>query len=226
MIFDICNILFAYIFYVHIIRKTFSAKQNNVKWSYMGCNIFINDLDIICSNFSEDLNGTNICHDWSIYNQSNIIYLPEECANKTYIIEQPPKNFNITITNNYIFPKKYRANSHKYINANICIKVYTKILEECSLEEDFENCKKVKNKLNITDFCINTILGIIDAFQNRIESLINHKEKKEAKNFQNHEPLNDKKLNNFISIKEPKKDCVEYGLKSINEEILVCLKYE
>jgi len=226
MIFDICNILFAYIFYVHIIRKTFSAKQNIIKWSYMDCNIFINDLDIICSNFSEDLNGTNICHDWSIYNQSNIIYLPEECANKAYIIEQPPKNFNITITNNYIFPKKYRANSHKYINANICIKVYTKILEECSLEDDFENCKKVKNKLKITDFCINTILGIIDAFQNRIESLINHKGKKEAKNFQNHEPLNDKKLNNIISIKEPKKDCVEYGLKSISEEILVCLKYE
>ena len=225
MIFDICNILFAYIFYVLIIRKAFCAKQKNIKWSYMDCNIFINDLDIICTNFSEGINGINICHEWSIYNQSNIIYLPEECVNKAYTIDVPPKNFNITIANDYIIPKKYRSNSNKYTNVNICITIFTKILKECTLEEDFENCKKVIKKLNISDFCIKTILGIIEVFQNRVESLINNRGKKEAKNFENQEPLNDKKLNN-VSINEPKKDCVEYGLKSINEVILVYLKYE
>ena len=233
MIFGIYNIFFIYILYVFIIRKTFSAKQKIIKWSYMDCNIFINDLNIICTNLSEDLNGTNICHDWSIYNQSNIIYLPEECANKTYTIEEPKKNFinpiknnfNITIANNYIIPKKYISNSNKYSNVNICIKIYTNILKECPFEEDFENCKKLKNKLNITDFCINTILGIIDVFQNKVKSLIKQKYKKEAKILQNQEPLNDKKLNNFGD-NEPKKDCVEYGLKSNSEEILVCLKYE
>ena len=225
MIFDICNILFIYVFYVFIIRKTFSAEQTKNKWNYIDCNIFINDLDIVCSNFSEDLNGANICHDWSIFNQSNIIYLPEECANKIYTIEEPQKNFNIIIANNYIIPKKYRSNSNKYTNVNTCIKVYNTILKGCSLEEDFENCKIVKNKLNITDFCVNTILGIIEAFQNRVESIINQKYKKEVKFLQNLGPLNDKKLNNFNDY-EPKKDCIEYGLKSISEEILVCLKYE
>ena len=250
MIFDICNILFTYIFYVFIIRKTFSENLKIMKWSYMDCNAFINDIDIICTNFSEDLNGANICHDWTIYNQSNIIYLPEECANKTYTIEEPKKNFinpiknnfNITIANNYIIPKKYISNSNKYSNVNICIKIYTNILKECPFEEDFENCKKLKNKLNITDFCINTILEIIEVFQDKVESLINQseeretnlfqevsmiipKEKKDSENFQNLEPLNDKKSNIF-SDNEPKKDCVEYGLKSNSEEILVCLKYE
>ena len=233
MIFGIYNIFFIYILYVFIIRKTFSAKQKIIKWSYMDCNIFINDLDIVCSNFSEDLNGANICHDWSIFNQSNIIYLPEECATTRYTIEEsqipfinPIKNnFNITIANNYIIPKKYISNSNKYSNVNICIKIYTNILKECPFEEDFENCKKLKNKLNITDFCINTILGIIDVFQNKVKSLIKQKYKKEAKILQNQEPLNDKKLNNFGD-NEPKKDCVEYGLKSNSEEILVCLKYE
>jgi len=230
MIFDICYNLFTYVFYVFIIRKTFSAKQKIIKWDYNDCYIYINDLDIICSNFSEVLNGANICNDWGIYNQSNIVYIPEECVNKTYTVETPTnyptqKNFNIAITYNYVIPKKYRTNSNKYTNIIICMKAYTKILKECPLEEDFENCKKVKNKLNISDFCINTILGMIEVFQNRIESLVNEKDKKEVKIFQNQKPLNDKKLNDFND-NEPKKDCVEYGLKSIDEEILVCLKYE
>jgi len=251
MFLDINKILFTYVFYVFIIRKIFSVKQKTIKLSYMDCNYFINDLDIICTNFSENLNGTNICQDWSIYNQSNIIYLPEECANNTYTIEEPEnnfinpiqKNFNITITNNFIIPKKYKSNPNKYININNCMKVFTTFVDGCSLEEDYENCKKVKKKLNITDFCVNTILEIIEVFQNKVESYLNQnekkvfqkvrmimpkkksKEKKEVKIFQNLEPLNEKKLNIFGD-NEIKKDCVEYGLKSINEEILVCLKYE
>ena len=251
MIFDICNILFTYIFYVFVIRKTFSENLKIMKWSYMDCNAFINDIDIICTNFSEDLNGANICHDWTIYNQSNIIYLPEECANKTYTIEESTNNFinpiqkkfNITITNNYIIPKIYTLNSNKYNNVNNCMKVYTKISKECSLEEDYENCKRIKKKLKISDFCINIILGLIEVFQNKVESLINQsetkllqevrmimpkkisKEKKEDKIFHNLEHLNNNKLN-FFNDNDPKKDCVEYGLKSFNEEILVCLKYE
>ena len=253
MILNISNTLFIYTFYVFIIRKTFSAKQKKLKWSYTDCRIFINDLDIICTNnnFSKDLNGTNICKDWTINNQSNIIYLPEECANKIYTIEDPinnfinpiQKNFKISITNNYIIPKKYASNANKYKNINNCMKVCTTFVKKCTLEEDYENCKKVKKKLNLTDFCINTILETIEVFQNRVESLINQsetnffqeasmimpktlsKEKKEVRLFQNLESLNDKKLNIFGE-NEPKKDCVEYGLKSINEEILVCLKYE
>ena len=251
MIFNIYNILFNYFFYIFIIRKTFSAKQKIIKWSYIDCSIFINDLDIICSNFSEDLNGENICQDWTLYNQSNIIYFPEECANKTYTIKEPKKNFinpiqkhfNISIANNYIIPKSYRSNANKFNKVNNCMKAYTKIVKECSLEEDIENCKGVKKKLNISNFCISTILGAIDIFQARVESLINEsesklfhevsmmipkkisKEKKEVKIFQSLEPPNEKKLNIFTD-NESKKDCVEYGLKSFNEEILVCLKYE
>ena len=251
MIFNIYNILFNYVFYMFIIRKIFSAKQKIIKWNYVDCNIFINDLDIICTKFSEDLHGTNICHDWTLYNQSNIIYLPEECANKTYTIEKPTnnfinpiqKNFNITITNNYIIPQNYASNTNKYNNVNNCMKICTKIIEEFPFEEDYKDIKKVRKKLNLTDFCINTILGVIEVFQNRVEFLINQsgtnlfqdvnmimpktisKEKKEVKNFHNLEPLNDKDLHIF-SDNEPKKDCIEYGLKSISEEILVCLKYE
>ena len=251
MIFDIYNILFNYVFYIFIIRKTFSAKQKTIKWSYTDCNIFINDLDIICTNYSEDLNGENLCQDWTLYNQSNIIYLPEECANKTYTIDEPKKNFinpiqkifNITISNNYIIPKKYRSNANKFNNVNNCMKVYSEIIKECSLQEDIESCKGVKKKLNISNFCISTILRAIDAFQIKVESLINQseaklfqevnmimpkevsKEKKEVKIFQNLEPPNEKKLHIFTE-NESKKDCVEYGLKSLNEEILVCLKYE
>ena len=251
MIFNIYNILFTYVFYMFIIRKTFSAKQKKMKWNYIDCNIYINDLDIMCKNFSYDLYGINICHDWTIYNQSNIIYLPEECANKTYTIEKPTnnfinpiqKNFNITITNNYIIPKKYASNTNKYNNVNNCMKICTKIVEELSFEENYKVSKKLRKKLNITDFCINILLEVIEVFQNRVEFLINQsgtklfqevnmimpkaisKEKKEVKNFQNLEPLNEKYLN-IVSDNEPKKDCIEYGLKSINEEILVCLKYE
>jgi len=226
------NVLFVYIFYVYIISKTFSAKQKKIKLNYTECNIYINNLDIICTNFSEDLCGTKICHDWSIYNQSNIIYLPEECSNKTYTIGEPinkfinpiQKYFNIIITNNYIIPSKYKSNSSKYNNVNICMKAYTKISKECSLEEeDSENCKKIQKNLKISDFCKNVVLGMIDEFQNWLEFLANQKEKKEAITFQNQESLNDKQLNSF-SDNEPRKDCVEYGLKS-NEE-LVCLKYE
>lgn len=86
-------------------------------------------------------------------------------------------------------------------------------------------------------------MGLIEVFQNKVESLINQsetkllqevrmimpktisKEKKEDKIFHNLEHLNDNKLN-FFNDNDPKKDCVEYGLKSFNEEILVCLKYE
>ena len=251
MIFDKCKILFTYVFYVFIIRKTFSTKSTIVKWSYVNCKAFINDLNIMCINFSEDLNETNICHDWTIYNQSNIIYLPEECANKTYTIEEATnifsnpiqKNFNITITSNYIIPKKYTSNANKYKNVNNCIKFYTRIVKECSIEENYENCKRVKKKLNITEFCINIILEIIETFQDRVKSLINKseaellqedsilmpksisKEKKEVRISKNLEPLNDKNLNIFNQ-NEPKKDCVEYGLKSISEDILICLKYE
>ena len=233
MVFDICNILFAYVFYMFIIRKTFSAKQKRIKWNYNDCNIFINNLDIICTNFSKVVNGANICHDWSIYNQSNIIYLPEECSNKTNTIEESmnkfinpiQKNFNIAIANNYIIPKKYRSNSNKYTNISICMKAYTKISKECSFEEGLEKCKKMKKSLNITDFCLNIILGMVDEFQNRLETLINQEGKKEVKTLKNLEPLNDKKLNDF-SDNEPRKDCVEYGLKSNSEDILICLKYE
>jgi hypothetical protein len=104
----------------------------------------------MCKNFSYDLYGINICHDWTIYNQSNIIYLPEECANKTYTIEKPTnnfinpiqKNFNITITNNYIIPKKYASNTNKYNNVNNCMKICTKIVEELSFEENYKVSKK------------------------------------------------------------------------------------
>jgi hypothetical protein len=251
MIFDKCKILFTYVFYVFIIRKTFSTKSTIVKWSYVNCKAFINDLNIMCTNFSEDLNETNICHDWTIYNQSNIIYLPEECANKTYTIEKPTnnfinpiqKNFNITINHNYIIPKKYASNTNKYNKVKNCMKIYSQIVEEFSSEEDYKDSKKLRKKFNITDFCINTMLEVIEVFQNRVEFLINQsgtklfqevnmtmpeaisKEKKEVKNFQNLEPLNEENLN-IVSDNEPKKDCIEYGLKSINEEILVCLKYE
>jgi hypothetical protein len=232
MNFYLGNILFVYIFYVYIISKTFSAKQKKIKLNYTECNIYINNLDIICTNFSEDLFGTKICHDWSIYNQSNIIYLPEECSNKTYTIEEPinkfinpiQKHFNIIITNNYIIPSKYKSNSSKYKNVNICMKVYTKISKECSLEEeDSENCKKMQKNLKISDFCKNIVLEMIEEFQNWLESLVNRKEKKEVIILENQESLNDKKLNSF-SDNEPRKECVEYGLKS-NEEIF-CLKYE
>lgn len=255
MIFDIYNILFSYIFCVFVIRKAFSSKQKLIKWSYNDCNIYINYLDIICTNYSGNLNGTNICQDWTIFNQSNIIYLPEECAHKTYSIASTnnstkmiQNNFNITITNNYIYPKKYTTNDNKYNRVKKCMKVYTTIVKECTLEEDIENCKKVKQKLNISDFCINLILDIIEEFQNKVESLLNinennqseskifqevnmvlpgkiSKEKKEVSKFQNLEHLNGKTLN-IINDNKPKKDCVEYGLKSISEEILVCLKYE
>lgn len=57
------------------------------------------------------------------------------------------------------------------------MKVYTKISKECSLEEDYENCKRIK-KLKISDFCINIILGLIEVFQNKVESLINQSETK------------------------------------------------
>ena len=231
MIFDFGNILFVYIFYVFIIRKTFSSKQKIIKLSYMECNFYINNLDIVCTNFSEDLYGTRICLDWRIYNQSNIIFLPEECSNKTYTIEEPinkfinpiQKNFNIIITNNYIIPKKYRSNSNKYNKVSICMKAYSKISKECSLEEDSENCKKMQKNLKISDFCKNTVLEMIDEFQNWLESFVNRKKKKEAIFLENQESLNDKELNIFGD-NEPRKDCVEYGLKS-NEEI-VCLKYE
>ena len=232
MNFYLGNILFVYIFYVYIISKTFSAKQKKIKLNYTECNIYINNLDIICTNFSEDLFGTKICHDWSIYNQSNIIYLPEECSNKTYTIEEPinkfinpiQKHFNIIITNNYIIPSKYKSNSSKYKNVNICMKVYTKISKECSLEEeDSENCKKMQKNLKISDFCKNIVLEMIEEFQDWLESLVNRKEKKEVIILENQESLNDKKLNSF-SDNEPRKECVEYGLKS-NEEIF-CLKYE
>ena len=251
MIFNIYNILFTYVFYMFIIRKTFSAKKKIMKWNYIDCNIFINDLDIMCTKFSEDLHGINICHDWTISNQSNIIYLPEECANKTYTIEKPTnnfinpiqKNFNITINHNYIIPKKYASNTNKYNKVKNCMKIYSQIVEEFSSEEDYKDSKKLRKKFNITDFCINTMLEVIEVFQNRVEFLINQsktkifqevnmimpktisKEKKEVQNYENLEPLNDKNLNIF-SDNQPKKDCIEYGLKSISEEILVCLKYE
>jgi len=232
MIFGFGNFLFVYVFYMFIIRKTFSKKQERIKWTYRHCNIYINDLDIICKNFSNYLNGVNICQDWSIYNQSNILYLPEECANKTYTIEEPinklinpiQKNFNITITNNYIIPKKYKTNSNIYNNISICIKAYNKISKVCSFE-DFEKCKKMRKKLNITDFCLNIVLEMLDELQNRLEVIVNQNEKKEVKILKNLEPLNDKKLNDF-SDNEPRKDCVEYGLKSDSEDILICLKYE
>ena len=86
-------------------------------------------------------------------------------------------------------------------------------------------------------------MEIIETFQDRVKSLINKseaellqedsilmpksisKEKKEVRISKNLEPLNDKNLNIFNQ-NEPKKDCVEYGLKSISEDILICLKYE
>lgn len=91
------------------------------------------------------------------------------------------------------------------------------------------NNEKMENL--IVDYYINNIK--IENMENIIKNTIKHKEKKKKNYFD--EPKNER--NKFLDTDDEyneletyyiksRKDCVEYGLKSINEDIIICTKYE
>ena len=137
--------------------------------------------------------------------------------------------------------KKCNAFKKKYINSKICFNIIKNFETniESYIEENFSqlDLKDIEIDFNLNNFPkmnIDDNNNNIDFFGEEEDNNINYidfeEPKEDAKSYFNNRNKkkynddNDNELENYY--KNSRKDCVEYGLKSLKEDIIVCTKYE
>ena len=135
-------------------------------------------------------------------------------------------NINITDENN--------INIKEYIT-NYCNNLLN--IENNPPFKNIEIMNNLKNKV-VNKFIIKTINKnienkdnnqVIKNIKNKIENDEYEEEKEneeEVKSYFNSMKKNEEDIDNFNGHSKNGKDCIEYGLKSIKEDIIVCTKYE
>ena len=216
----------------------------------------------------------SFCEIWETKDPSALNKIPKNCQNKKYILSLLIKNSNPPFKKDCIINIKIQLNANDK-NKNIegltknekevqeCLKTFEKVVDIFSLElnedENVDDLIDVKKRLNISNFCIDLSLNLINELQKGLNSRTikniskipknevkfkdyimyklyyyqkekDDKEKETIKYFDTKKTINNQCFdeNDELEIynKKSKKDCVEYGLKSSNEEILICTKYE
>ena len=249
-LFNVKSIL-SYLFLFYYLLKSIICNNNEI--TDIECIDYLKTFEIICTNITKTSNGKNICNNWYDKNTSNIIYIPDKCKNKNYELNLLYDNLNkttrikgiININKNFIVNLKEIKNNvyiNKKAEINRCLVDYSKFQEKCLIYSNSEilnlECAKLKKNLNISLSCTKLVLSTIDNSEKKIKSLIQKNDNillpiknKEKFTYFDLDENNDQNIKfieqeNDIELKNNGKDCVEYGLKSIDNDIIVCLKYE
>lgn len=138
--------------------------------------------------------------------------------------------------------KKCNAFKEKSIKSKLCINLIQNFETnvESYIEENFSQLElkdiDIEIDINLKNFVKNNIEDnfkndfFIEEEDNNINNIDFEEQKEEVKSYFNiankkkYNDDNDNELENYY--KKSRKDCVEYGLKSLKEDIIVCTKYE
>ena len=236
------------LYFIKIIRCS------NNTWNYDKCKQYLNTLNIICTKIDETKIYT-LCEKWKTKKPSVINNIPKYCQNKKYILTLLISTFNPPIKAYSIIDiKKQNKEIEKYEKdeeIEQCFELFDNfekkyLLNFTEIKDQKRILMEYKDKLNMSNFCIDFSLNIIIHLINNYKSNYNKSYNKEIAHNQytdfDDEDNDFKEENNYFessetneksnqaneneSDKNSQKDCVEYGLKSDKEEILVCKKHE
>ena len=180
---DLKKIIKYILLYLLQIKIILSQKNS---WTYIKCKNYLNNLDIICTKITDNQIFT-ICEDWKTKEPLSINNIPKNCLNKIYILsliineENNSSKINcvINIKEQKIMGKEFKNNNkHLYhIDEDImkCLKFFENFEEIfTSIMNDYDGKKMkyndLKKKLNVSSFCIDLSLNLINQLENHVEN--------------------------------------------------------
>ena len=258
------NDIIKFILFLYITKIIICQKKT---WNYDKCKKYLKGLGIFCIKINKN-EIFSICEKWETKDPLDKEKIPKSCQNRNYILplliknSNPPSKIDCVVninSQNIIEPEKVITKNNEEIKN--CIKTFGKFVELTSLnfndtDDNNHPIIDLKIKLNISSFCVDFSLIIINELEKDLQSqTFNKKYKRSIKGkidfidyiniclFEYMENENDDKryfdtkegkrnnqndYDNELEIyyKNSKKDCVEYGLNSLNKEYIICTKYE
>ena len=180
---DLKKIIKYILLYLLQIKIILSQKNS---WTYIKCKNYLNNLDIICTKITDNQIFT-ICEDWKTKEPLSINNIPKNCLNKIYILsliineEKYSSKINcvINIKEQKIMGKEFKNNNkHLYhIDEDImkCLNFFENFEEIfTSIMNDYDGKKMkyndLKKKLNVSSFCIDLSLNLINQLENHVEN--------------------------------------------------------
>jgi len=180
---DLKKIIKYILLYLLQIKIILSQKNS---WTYIKCKNYLNNLDIICTKITDNQIFT-ICEDWKTKEPLSINNIPKNCLNKIYILsliineEKSSSKINcvINIKEQKIMGKEFKNNNkHLYhIDEDImkCLNFFENFEEIfTSIMNDYDGKKMkyndLKKKLNVSSFCIDLSLNLINQLENHVEN--------------------------------------------------------
>ena len=174
-----------YILLLYLLQIKIILSQKN-SWTYIKCKNYLNNLDIICTKITDNQIFT-ICEDWKTKEPLSINNIPKNCLNKIYILSliineentSSKVNFVVNIKEQKIMGKEFKNNNkHLYhIDEDImkCLNFFENFEEIfTSIMNDYDGKKMkyndLKKKLNVSSFCIDLSLNLINQLENHVEN--------------------------------------------------------
>ena len=252
-----------FIFFLYISNIIICQKKT---WNYDNCKKYLKRLDIICIKINEN-EIFSICEKWETKDPLAKQKIPTNCQNRNYILPLLIKYSNPVLKKDCVINinlKDIIEQEEVIINKDeeirSCIKTFGKFVEIMSLnfndtDESIDPFIDLKKKFNISGFCVDFSLILINELEKDLQSKSLNKKFQSSKGkidffdyinislFEYMQNENDdkryfdskeEKKNNHkdydneleIYYKNSRKDCVEYGLNSLNKEYIICTKYE
>ena len=164
--------------------KNILSQKNS--WTYIKCKNYLNNLDIICTKIMDN-QIFKICEDWKTKEPLSINNIPKNCLNKIYILsliineENTSSKVNciVNIKEQKIMGKEFKNNNkHLYhIDEDImkCLNFFENFEEIfTSIMNDYDGKKMkyndLKKKLNVSSFCIDLSLYLINQLENHVKN--------------------------------------------------------
>ena len=174
-----------YILLLYLLQIKIILSQKN-SWTYIKCKNYLNNLDIICTKITDN-QIFSICEDWKTKEPLSINNIPKNCLNKIYILsliineENTSSKVNciVNIKEQKIMGKEFKNNNkHLYhIDEDImkCLNFFENFEEIfTSIMNDYDGKKMkyndLKKKLNVSSFCIDLSLNLINQLENHVEN--------------------------------------------------------
>ena len=174
-----------YILLLYLLQIKNILSQKN-SWTYIKCKNYLNNLDIICTKIMDN-QIFKICEDWKTKEPLSINNIPKNCLNKIYILsliineENTSSKVNciVNIKEQKIMGKEFKNNNkHLYhIDEDImkCLNFFENFEEIfTSIMNDYDGKKMkyndLKKKLNVSSFCIDLSLNLINQLENHVEN--------------------------------------------------------
>ena len=180
----------------------FEINKNDNLYELMKNNFKIKNIHIEPINYENSENKMEEC--FKYYSSFDRIIYKEINKKSTNIIDEKNKNI-----------------------PEFCKKIFKKLYESINEIEDTHFLEDEEESININFDIQNGVIDYnldIKSFLLDTNNELNELKKKKAKNTSNIKDNYDDELEQYY--KKSRKDCVEYGLKSLNEEYIVCTKYE